>query len=219
MRTLRTLLPIALALSSLLLLPASAGASPEDVIRDCAEDGVIDGKYSESDLRRAERGLPSDIDEYTDCREAIRNKLGGAGRDRRPDGSGGSGGSGGPGGSGGGDPSLVTPSGAVAGSRDDIEALEELTRDGRRGGAPSVEVGGKPLTPGASSEALGLAGASNDLPLSLLSALVLLGLLAVSGTGLLIRRRGLPEPLTARLGGMRAPAFLRRGKRRGLFRR
>jgi hypothetical protein len=211
----RTLL-IALAVSGPALVPATAGASPEDVIRDCAQDGVIDGSYSESDLRRAERDLPSDVDEYTDCREAIRGELGSKRGDDRP-GDRGSGGSGSDGSGGAADPSLVTDSGAVAGSRDDLEALNELTD--RRGGPPSVEVGGKPLTPGASSEALGLAGATNELPRSLLSALVLLGLVAATGTGLLIRRRGLPAPLAARLGGVRAPALFRRGKRRGLFRR
>lgn len=217
MRTLRTLL-IALTLLVPVAFPVSgAYASGDDVIEDCADDGVIDGRYSDRELREAERDLPSDIDEYTDCREAIRAEQGGGG-------GGGSAG-GGPTAS---DPSLVTASGAVAGSRDDIAALDELT-DGRsgteerdRGEAPSIDIGGREVTPGAGGKVLGAAPASNDVPMSLLSALILLALAAVTGTVLLVRRHGLPEPVAARLGRLpkvNAPAFLRRVKLPGLFRR
>src|SRR5919197_2886810 len=47
----------------------SAGA----VIRDCSEDGVLNGHYSHSDLTKALDQLPSDLDEYTDCRAVIRS--------------------------------------------------------------------------------------------------------------------------------------------------
>lgn len=195
MRTLRTLI-LALALCAL-VLPATAGASGDEVIRDCADDGVIDGDYSDRELREAERDLPSDIDEYTDCREAIRAELG-------SDGSGGAPG----GGRNSTDPALVTESGAVAGSREDREALDELT--GPRGGdRPSVDVGGTPVTPGESGKLLGAAQASNDLPGSLLSALILLVLCAAAGTALMIRRRGMPA----------LPAVVNRVSPRRLFRR
>src|SRR5688500_20081456 len=100
MRIIRTLI-LALAFAAL-AFPAAALASGDDVIRDCADDGVIDGDYSDRELRQAERDLPSDIDEYTDCREAIRAELG-------SDGSGGTPG----GGRTSNDPALVTDSGAV----------------------------------------------------------------------------------------------------------
>lgn len=195
MRILRTLI-LALALCAL-ALPATAGASGDEVIRDCADDGVIDGDYSDRELREAERDLPSDIDEYTDCREAIRAELG-------SDGSGGAPG----GGRNSTDPALVTESGAVAGSREDREALDELT--GSRGGdRPSVDVGGTQVTPGESGKLLGAAQASNDLPGSLLSALILLVLCAAAGTALMIRRRGMPE----------LPALVNRVSPRRIFRR
>ena len=197
MRLLRTLIA-ALCLAAL-ALPATALASGDDVIRDCADDGVIDGDYSDRELREAERDLPSDIDEYTDCREAIRGELG-------SDGSGGTPG----GGRNSTDPDLVTESGAVAGSREDREALDDLTR-GDRGDRPSIDVGGTQVSPGetAGGKLLGAAQASNELPGSLLSALVLLVLATAAGTFLLIRRRGLPA----------LPAALTRVDPRRLFRR
>lgn len=206
MRSIRTLL-IALALLAPALVPTGAMASGAEVIDDCADDGVIDGRYSDDELREAERVLPSDVDEYTDCREAIRGELGSDGGGRSGRGSGGTG-----------DPSLTTDSGAVAGSREDIDALNELTDGGRgtrdRGDAPSIDIGGRSVTPGAGGKVLGLANSSNELPLSMLSALVLLALMAIAGTVLLVRRRGLPEPVAARV-----PAFLRRVKLPGFLRR
>lgn len=196
MRIVRTLI-VALALAAL-ALPATALASGDDVIRDCADDGVIDGDYSDRELRQAEGDLPSDIDEYTDCREAIRGELG---SDRDSGGSGGTPG----GGRTSTDPNLVTDEGAVAGSREDREALDDLTG----GDGSPIDVGGSQVTPGEGGKLLGAAQASNDLPGSLLSALILLVLTAAAGTALLIRRRG--------LGAL--PAFITRVKPRRIFRR
>jgi hypothetical protein len=204
MRFTRTLL-IALALLAPALVPTGAMASGADVVDDCADDGVIDGRYSDEELRDGANEVPSDIDEYTDCREVIRAELGSRGGDRSGRGSGGPG-----------DPALTTDSGAVAGSREDIDALNELTdRGGRgRGDAPSIDIGGRDVSPEAGGKVLGLANSSNELPLSMLSALVLLALMAIAGTVLLVRRRGLPEPVAARV-----PEFLRRVKLPDFFRR
>lgn len=200
MRIVRTVL-VALALTAL-AVPGTALASGDDVIRDCADDGVIDGDYSDRELRQAERDLPSDIDEYTDCREAIRGELG---SDRDSSGGGGTPG----GGRSSTDPRLVTDSGAVAGSPEDREALDDLTGGGRGDDRPSIDVGGTQVTPGEGGKVLGAAQASNDLPGSLLSALIVLVLTAAAGTALLIRRRGLAA----------LPAFVTRVKPRRIFRR
>ena len=42
-----------------------------DVICDCAEEGKIDGYYTRAELEQAERDIPPDVDEYTDCRSVI----------------------------------------------------------------------------------------------------------------------------------------------------
>ena len=55
---------------ALLALPASAGASVDQILEDC-QDGRIDKRYPKSELREALRDMPADLDEYTNCRELI----------------------------------------------------------------------------------------------------------------------------------------------------
>src|SRR3712207_9361378 len=64
------LIPLLLAL--FLLVPATAFASPEQVLEDC-QDGRIDKRYSDRELRQAIEDMPADLDEYTSCREVIRS--------------------------------------------------------------------------------------------------------------------------------------------------
>src|SRR3954469_10491658 len=60
--------------------PATAFADGGKVIRDCTDDGRLQRHYSQKDLRDALDSLPSDIDEYTNCRDVIRRAaFGGAG--------------------------------------------------------------------------------------------------------------------------------------------
>jgi hypothetical protein len=62
-----------------LLVAPVAHASYRDVIKDCAEDGTLDKKYSDADLLKAKKKLPADVNEYSDCREVIGAAIGGAG--------------------------------------------------------------------------------------------------------------------------------------------
>jgi hypothetical protein len=146
-------------------LPAFAQASSDDVIKDCAQDGKLDKHYSQRELRKAEQNLPSDIDEYTDCRSVIRAAMGGGS---------GSTGAAPPNG-------IVTASGAVAGSPEDVAALEQLTAGAAKGKHPHVSVGGKQLVPGnagLSGVLSGLQGA-NGMPTSLVLAIAALVILAI----------------------------------------
>lgn len=70
MRQLRTLL---LAAALLTLLPASALAAGNGAaaVQDC-QDGRIDGTYSAADYSAALKSIPTDVDEYTDCRDVLR---------------------------------------------------------------------------------------------------------------------------------------------------
>jgi hypothetical protein len=147
-----------------LALPAAAHASAAAVIRDCAQDGKIDGHYSQKDLRQAEQSLPSDIDEYTDCRAAIRAAM-----------AGGSGSSGAPPGG------IVTPSGAVAASPADVQALASLTDQATKGRRKAVAIGGKSVLAGNAGlgGVLGGLQGANGMPASLVAAIVALVLLAV----------------------------------------
>ena len=44
-------------------------------IQDCAEDGFLDRRYTTRVLLRAGETLPSDVDQYTNCRWVIERQL------------------------------------------------------------------------------------------------------------------------------------------------
>src|SRR4051812_14810855 len=87
---------------------ASAFASGASVIRDCTDDGRLQGHYSQRELRDALDSIPSDVDEYTNCRDIIRraafNGAGSSGGSSKGGGSDGGGAGGASGGGGGGGP-------------------------------------------------------------------------------------------------------------------
>jgi hypothetical protein len=189
----RQILMLVLALCALLIVPGAASASSDDVIQDCAEDGRLDHHYSPGELADAEHNIPTDVDEYTDCRQVIsaaRNRA-----NRRGSGGGGSGGSGGGSGSGGDsgisatDPSLITDSGAVAASGQDLAALdnERRLREGDTN-APEVNIGGRPVVPGPNG-VTDVATAANEVPPPLIAALAGFCALALGAALLLMRRR------------------------------
>ena len=187
------------ALLIALAIPAIANASGDDVIRDCARDGDLDKDYSDEELEDAEQNMPSDIDQYSDCRDVIRQaQAGGRGADGTSD-SGNTGGTS-AGGSGGGDGGSPYR-GSVTG--DDV--------NGSAGGAPSdineldvrkdqAQSGTEPAT---SAELAAGADAGNDdggLPTAALVAIALLGIAAIGGGAYLLRDY-LPSGLTSRLPG------------------
>jgi hypothetical protein len=168
--------PIAIALALLLLVPALARASGDDVIKDCTHNGTLTKRYSQKDYEEALANLPADVDEYGDCRQIIRDaQLGAAG--------GGSGG--GPAGSIPG----VGPAAATPRTAAEKQALQQATS---KGNAPvAVDSGGnggnggKPLVPGASSFDAG--GLTHGLPLPVVIVLVLIGAAAVVGALVALR--------------------------------
>jgi hypothetical protein len=159
-----------------LAAPATAQASPASVIRDCADNGRLDGKYSNDDLRKAADNLPSDLDEYSDCREVIAGAIT-AGSDK----GGGRGGGGGGGAEG----------AAAAAKRErqdrakDAVALKDATSGKKK---PQLDVGGKTVEPG-SNGLFDLSSSSNGLPLPLLLSLIAVGVLAIVGALYALRKR------------------------------
>jgi hypothetical protein len=124
-------------------------ASPSAVIRDCSEDGVLNGSYSQSDIANALEQLPSDLDEYTDCRSVIRAAQ------------------------------LSSAAGKHTGGRKKgvAERVDksappsgrEQKRIGRATGSKdTVEVGGARIRPGASAQPIKTAGLGTELPLFVL---------------------------------------------------
>jgi hypothetical protein len=174
----RVHLRTSLVLIAVLLLgvPAAARASGADVIRDCADDGKLDKPYTQKELQDAERNLPSDIDEYTDCRSVIRAAL-----------HGGSGNPGGPGPAG----AIITASGAVAASVQDVHALTAVQNASVNGKRHPIAIGGDKVTPGSaglSGPLAGLAG-SNGMPPSLIAAIAALAVLGIVTTYLAAREK------------------------------
>lgn len=159
---------LAVLAAALVMGVAPAYASPGDVIRDCSEDGVLGRHYSQRELSGALDQLPSDLDEYTDCRSVIRRaQLAGArgkgkedrGIIRRVD--------------------RTTPP-----SSDEQKTID---RAGRSPGP--VHVGGTPIEPGATGAPFQEAGLGTDLPTFVLVALIALAGAMLWGTAFAAKRR------------------------------
>jgi hypothetical protein len=181
----------------MLAAAATALASGRSVIRDCTDNGRIDSYHSQSDYKDALRRLPSDVDEYTDCRQIIESaKRRDAGK--APPGSGGSGGGGGGGSAGGGggvgaiaggfDTPTPPPASNVPVSPSEANVLGQVPGTGGQ----AVQVAGEPITPG--GKGLTEAAFSHSLPTPLLVIVILLGLGALAMTVSAARARGIHAP-------------------------
>jgi hypothetical protein len=182
-------------------VPASAFASPAAVIRDCADNGRLDNHYSNSDLQGAQKNLPADLDEYSDCRSVIAGAITGGsdkGGGRHNGGGGASGGAG----------SSRAHKTAAAGKAAKAQekaararnkaALQALTGSGSK---PRLSIGGKTVEPGGNG-LFNLASAANGLPLPLLLALIAVGALTAVGALYALRRH---VPALARIPRPRLP--------------
>jgi hypothetical protein len=196
---------IVCALFVALALPAIAQASSFDVIKDCQDNSKLDRKHSRADLQKAQNNLPTDVDEYGDCRELIAAALN-ADVDK---GKGRGGGGGNDSGAAGATAAAKHRKREAAAKRSDAAAL-----DRQRGHKPEVSVGGKNVTPG-DDGLFKVASANNGMPLPLLLGIIAAALLAVMG-GLVVLRRRAPAlasriPLLSRIS---LPRVLPRPDRR-----
>jgi hypothetical protein len=164
-----------------------------DPISDCSTDNDLDKRYSNSELRKALDNLPTDLDEYSNCREILSGAITGGsdkGGNRPTGGIGGAGGAGGTGGAGasgvGADGTPLTPEESAARTKDN-EDLAAITADPEKN-RPSVEVGGEEVEPG-SNGLFDLASASNDLPAPLLVALIAIAAVTLIGGFVALRER------------------------------
>ena len=172
-----------LTLSALFLLlaaPVASAGTREKILRECQE-GRITGHYTPAQLRDARKNIPTDIDEYSDCRDV----LGRASLSGRSGGSGGTGGAGRSGagvadafggGASGGGAKITAPA-----DKREARALQDARKE------TAVAIDGERLVPGASGFAAD--AARRGLPTTLLTVLVLLGLCAVAAAAPAVRRR------------------------------
>jgi hypothetical protein len=160
----------------------AAAASRDTIIKDCSDDGRLQGKYTASELRDARKNLPSDISEYTDCADVLRRaELPSGGSSSSSGGTGTtSGGSFSGGGTtgGGGSSTPLTPA-------TDAER-QALAKAGTTGDAP-VKVNGTTVVPGAAGFSPN--APRNGLPDNLLIALLALALLGVGAIAAALRGR------------------------------
>jgi hypothetical protein len=180
-------------LGCLLVVPATAGASGRSVVRDCTDNGRIDSHHSQGDYKSALGSLPSDVDEYTDCRQIIeqakrRDASSGSSSGGFAGSGGGFTGGGGGGISGGFDSATPPPSSNFPASPAENSALAQA---GAQGGGP-VAVAGEPITPGGTG--ITEAAFRHDIPGPLLALVILLGLGALAMTVSGGRARGLRAP-------------------------
>lgn len=172
---------LALVLVALLAMAAPAGAaSYHDAIRDCFDDGQLEGHYSRHQLQQALQHLPATDAEYSDCADVLRRAMTASGG-RHGGGGGASASPAIPA-----SPTLATPSGAQAASPQDLKSLNAQTAHPGSGAPPKIDLAGSPITPAAARFD------SNKLPATLLASLIGLGLLSVIA-GLLVLRRRWPE--------------------------
>ncbi|HET9013669.1 MAG TPA: hypothetical protein VFN38_17720 [Gemmatimonadaceae bacterium] len=157
-----------LVLGLIVAVPAANAASTTQILRDCADDGVLQGDYTVAELRKARQNIPTDTDQYTDCRDVLARAVARTG-------GGGSGGAGGTSGGGAG-------AGGGGGSGQPLTAVDDADRqaldDALRGGSAPIDIGDGPVTPGAAGFAAG--AARNELPTTLIVLLALLALAALA---------------------------------------
>jgi hypothetical protein len=166
---------LVMVLTLLVAAPAAMAGTRADIVRDCFDDGDLDGNYTASQIRDARNNLPADVDQYSDCRDVLTRALGGSGTKNTS--------GGGPFGAGASGPSEpLTPSGPA-----EQQALDDAVASG---GEEPVQVGDGTVVPGASGFEAG--ATRSDIPGTLLTALILLAVAALAAAAPYARRTLVP---------------------------
>jgi hypothetical protein len=163
-----------LVLGLIVAVPAANAASTTQILRDCADDGILQGDYKPSELRKARQNIPTDTDEYTDCRDVLA-RAAAAGVAGSGAGSGGGSGSG----DSSGDGALESPN--------TPEGKEAIGKAAGEGAPDPIRLGGRAVVPG--SAGLASDAVRNDLPTPLIVVLALLGAAALATLTPFVRRR------------------------------
>ncbi len=161
-----------LVLGLIVAVPAANAASTTQILRDCADDGVLQGDYKPSELRKARQNIPTDTDEYTDCRDVLARA---AAAGVAGSGAGSGGGSGG------------SSENAPLESPNTPEGKEAIGKAAGEGAPDPIRLGGRAVVPG--SAGLASDAVRNDLPTPLIVVLALLGAAALATLTPFVRRR------------------------------
>jgi hypothetical protein len=207
-------------LAALLIVPSAAHAGDwEKILRDCNDDSILQGTYSVSDLREARSNIPTDTDEYGDCRDVLTRAIS-AGASKTPtptptptpsagggtgsggDSSGGASGGTAGGGTGAGRPSASptsTPDGATSQQQQDAAVLAAPSSPQDKQAVDAALADGERqirrelIARSPDQDRLAASVGRNGLPTTMIAVLVLI-VAAVAATllPLLRRRRDLP---------------------------
>jgi hypothetical protein len=166
-----------LTLSGLILLLAAPTASAgvrQKILREC-QAGSITGDYTPKQLRDARKHIPTDVDEYSDCRDVLAQAslTGRGGKGGKPVGTSAPGG--------------ILPGGAGRSPLTPGDPSETAALDNARLRNSPLSVGDQRLIPGAAGFAD--TAARHGLPTTLLIVFVLLGLCALIAAVPAARRR------------------------------
>ena len=188
-----------------------AMASPDDVVRDCADDGFVEtDRHSRQDLRQGRNRIPADLDAYSDCKAQIDEALdkpraNASGSDGFPGGDGAGGGN-----TTGGSGSTNASDGSGAAGSDaplteEEAAAAERKRQLARADTESL-LGDRNVNPGTAG-AFEQANTANGISLPLLLAIIALVLGLAAGAVVALRRRN-PELFAGTLGRVPFPRGL-----------
>lgn len=185
-----------LAMLVALATPGSSFAQDgHEVIRDCAEDGDLDGNYSQDELDAAYKNMPSDIDEYSNCRDVIE-------RAREPGGGGADNAAGSPAGGGVSGPGGGDAAAGAGGSGNDVEELQSRADRSHADDAPQATIAGEQA--GTDGGTITTSDESDGMPAPIIVALILAALAAFAGALYLLRDH-LPPGIASRLPGPLGP--------------
>jgi hypothetical protein len=172
----RTVLLVLALVAALVFAPAArADSTTTKILRDCIDDGILEGHYTPSQLQKARDNMPTDAQEYSDCGDVLDRALSSDvstnndGPAAAPPAGGGSSGGGSP------PPSQQFSDSAANGPRALLPTNkpehEALVGASQHGGEGDVILG-RPLAPAAD---IGGHLGRNPLPAALIVVLVLLG--------------------------------------------
>ncbi|MEA2311722.1 MAG: hypothetical protein QOE28_1690 [Solirubrobacteraceae bacterium] len=171
--------PVLVCLAILLVfVPAANAASTTQILRDCADDGVLQGSYTPSELRKARQHIPTDTDEYTDCRDVLARAAADAVA---------GGGSGGSGGGASGGRSYQQRSTDALNNLNTPDSQAAINDAARKGKPQALSIGGRGVVPGTAG--LAADAVRNGVPGPLVAVLILLGAAALAAITPFARRR------------------------------
>lgn len=176
-------LALATTLCAALMAPAGASADYQRLLLDaCGNDGTVNGNYTQSEYRDAIANIPTDADQYSDCRAILTAAQLSAASGGSASGGSGSGGSGSGGSASSGGSAVTQQSATSQPSKSETNSVDAAVSDAVKNGGGPVVIGAATVNP----DALGASRSISSLPTALIVALALIGSAAIAAILLLI---------------------------------